>query len=283
MKLPKAFITILIPLVMLVGALMSFLGCNIIVRSITFDCRIIQPVALIGSLIALVTGIIMVKNLYKLESLSFNRRIVYFYIIAIIIPLSLLLLYSGTRSQDAKMKYFEGVTLEACASGSPSVPWGHFRGEDECYYYFGKCEELNDDARGCLNLHSKKYTEYESCDNFKLNNKTYCMLRVAMNKEDPNFCKSYPTPRQRWVCLTEVADPQRRLSNSSRLLKANSAEKLEWCRNLNATQKDHCILSVVMSGGFYDSSERATICNMMSNQYSWIKEDCNLSPSELNN
>ena len=117
------------------------------------------------------------------------------------------------------------------------------------------------------------YTQNKStAPNLKINEG---VLPSSEKKTDISLCKDGADAKARWVCVGKIVDLQSQIDNFTSPYAKLNADKINFCKSLSGVEADFCFASIVRSQSVSRSSQKGiSICNMMSNQNSWFKEDC---------
>lgn len=288
--LMKFLVGVSVPLVPLslglLAASFSF-GCGLGGGS-NFDCRIIAPTILFSFVAALAAAATISAAVIRKQNSTQAKRILF---TSFLVPAFLLTTYS-VPSQDFRLKYFEGMTPQACATGKPIVPWGKYIHPDSCYLTFGMCEKVQDaySEAGCFEK-NREFTTYEDCAIFKnYNNKLACEVTIAQKSRDYAFCAQIVTPRfLAQSAIQPVEESYKYVARHDCLLKVSGAEssivsvissnyynfqaymKADYCAlYANQVQKDVCYAHNARQ------HDLPSMCENISNQLPWLKDNCKI-------
>lgn len=263
-----------IMVLMLIGALISLVWPH----TNDFSTRIILPIFSISTLLTIILSVFLLKNLYRTGTFLSNKKLLLVFIAVIIIPFFLIILYE-ILSPSQRIVYLEGITLQSCETGRPSVPWGATLEKGSCYSYFGQCNKITDNfySRQCIDNHMELFVNYESCNSMQ-SNKEYCLSKISVQKKDVLFCKDLKDPRERWICVGGIIDPNGHMPNKVSGFSTTVSDKISFCKTLNGIEADYCFESIIAAGwGITNlTPEGISLCNMISDQYPWIREDCKI-------
>jgi len=252
------------------------MGCGL-GGSHEFSCRIIAPSFLFGSLGALLAGVSIIASSRKQLSSSWIAKTVF--ALSIIIPFLLSGIYS-ILSPSQRFQYLEGMTVETCATGKPTVPWGNVWDKYNCYAHFQKCDELQGDPyleQGCYEA-TKVFNEYQDCEVYKdYYNKLSCQTNVAEKKKDFDFCRNInnndaknPSELRNNCVLQVIGDDSIHKLVISKYNSASGVEFQEatYCKKYDGLKRDACYADVA------STHQDNFWCNLMSSQIPWYKENC---------